>query len=84
METRQRYGYRFLKLHEIQWLTSEQTLRNQTSLSLVDRTKHFLKEFPSAKMNPTLLREIYRRHGIKKKKLRWYKVPNKYDPEKAK
>ena len=35
-------------------------------------------------MNPTLLREVYRRHGIKKKKLRWYKTPYKYDPDKAK
>ena len=25
-------------------------------------------------MNPTLLREVYRRHGIKKKRYRWYKV----------
>ena len=43
-----------------------------------------MKEFPSAKMNHTLLREVYRRHGIKKKKMRWYKVPKKYDPDKAK
>ena len=25
-------------------------------------------------MNPTLYREVYRRHGIKKKRYRWYKV----------
>ena len=43
-------------------------------MSLVDRCKHFLQEFPTAKMNPTLLREVYRQHGIKKKKLRWYKA----------
>ena len=24
-------------------------------------------------MNPTLLRQVYRLHGIKKKKFRWYK-----------
>ena len=46
--------------------------------------KHFLKEFPTAKMNRTLIREFYRRHDIKKKKLRWYKVPKKYDSDKAK
>ena len=28
-------------------------------------------------MNPTLLRQVYKRHGIKKKKIRWCKVdPN--------
>ena len=33
-------------------------------------------------MNPTLLREVYARHGIKKKKLRWYKTPKEQDPDK--
>ena len=73
-EPRQNYGLRFLKQHEIQWLTSSSTLRSQTSLSLADRCKHFGKEFPDANMNPTLLRQVYQRHGIKKKKYRWYKA----------
>ena len=34
-------------------------------------------------MNPTLLRQIYKLHGIKKKKLRWYKTPKEQDPVKA-
>ena len=42
---------RFLKAHEISWITSRQTLRSQTSLSLADRCKHFLKEFPDAKVD---------------------------------
>ena len=33
-------------------------------------------------MNVTLLREIYRRHKIKKRKLRFYKVPKNNDPDK--
>ena len=74
-EGRQRWGLRFLKQHEIQWLTSADTLRRQASFSLADRCQHFRKEFPSAKINPTLLRQVYARHGIKKKKLRWYKAP---------
>ena len=32
-------------------------------------------------MNPTLLREVYRRHGIKKKFLRWTKQARVPDPE---
>ena len=39
-----------------------------------DRSDQFRREFPTAHMNPTLYREVYRRHGIKKKKYRWYKV----------
>ena len=53
-------------------------------MSLMDRSRQFLREFPGSKMNSTLLREVYRRHGIKKKKIRWYKVPKKNDPDKAK
>ena len=79
---RKRFGFRFLKKHEIEWLTSAVTLRNQTSLSLVDRCRHFVREFPTAKMNPTLLRLVYRKYGIKKKKYRWYKTPKEQDAEK--
>ena len=32
-------------------------------------------------MNPTLLREVYRRHGIRKKRFRWYKVDPNYQTE---
>ena len=83
-EPRQRHGLRFLKQHEIQWLTSASTLKNQTSLSLVDRCKHFRREFPGANMNPTLLSQVYRLHGIKKKKYKWYKAAKEQDAEKQK
>ena len=33
-------------------------------------------------MNPSLLRQVYRLHGIKKKKLRWYKTPKEHDQDK--
>jgi hypothetical protein len=52
-----------------------------TSLSLKDRSRNFEKEYPQAHMNPTLLREIYRRHGIRKKKFRWYKVAKDRDDQ---
>ena len=81
---RKNYGLRFIKAHEIAWLVSSETLRAQTSMSLMDRSKHFQREFPGAKMNPTLLRQIYQRNRIKKRKLRWHKTPKEYDPDKAK
>ena len=73
-----------MKPHEIKWITGSQTLRMQTSLSLIDRCKYFQKEFPTAKMNPTLLRQVYAIHGIKKKKLRWQKFPKERNPDKEK
>ena len=56
-----------------------------TSLSLLDRCKMFRKEFPTAKLNPTLLRKIYGQHKIKKKKIAGtnrarYKEPTKHKP----
>ena len=71
---RKRWGIRFLQPHMIRWLTSPGTLRRQTSLSLGDRCQHFLRHFPHAHINPTLLRKVYRQHGIRKKKYRWTKV----------
>ena len=41
-----------------------------------------MREFPSAKMNPFLLAQIYKQHGIKKKKLRWVKAAKEQDQEK--
>ena len=65
---RQRWGYRFLKKHEIEWLTSRSRLREHTALSLADRVEDFKRTFPSAHMNRTLLRQIYRKFHIKKKR----------------
>ena len=78
---RQRWGMRFLKPHEIDWLTSTRTLRDQTGMSLVDRCSQFRKQFLAAHLNPTLLRQVYQRHKIKKRALRWYKQPKDRDPE---
>ena len=80
-QDRMRWGYRFLKQHEIQWLISADTLLRQTAMSLKDRSTQFQREFPSAHMNPEQLRLVYRKHGIKKKYLRWTKSAPKPDPE---
>ena len=62
-------------------MASRQTLRAQIGLSLKDRSKDFMRKFPQAHMNPTLLRKVYRMNGIKKKKYRWYKVDPNATPE---
>ena len=78
---RQRWGYRFLKKHEIEWLTSRSRLREHTALSLEARCQDFKRTFPTAHMNTALLRQIYRMNSIKKKKLRWYKEPENKDED---
>ena len=62
-------------------MTSSATLRQQTGLSLKDRSEHFRHKYPQAHMNPTLYRQVYRRHWIRKKKFRWYKVDPKATEE---
>ena len=56
LQDRQNFGYRYLKPHEIDWLTTGSTLRLQTSMSLVDRCRQFRREFPGSHIHPTLLR----------------------------
>ena len=62
-----------MRPHELRWLTSRQTLKQQTGVSLVERTRHFLREFPAGKHNPTLLAKVYRLHGIAKRRIQWTK-----------
>ena len=59
-------------------------LHHQTGLSLKDRSALFEREFPTAHMNPTLLRRVYSKHKIRKKKYRWNKQPKNQDAEEAK
>ena len=42
---------------------------------MADRCKLFHRKFPERKLNATLLRRVYRIHGVKKKALRWKKRP---------
>ena len=65
-------------------MTSGDTLRRQTGLGQVDRVKHFKTAFPAASMNTALLRKIYAKHRIKKKKYRYHKQPKDNDPAKQK
>ena len=63
--------------HQESWLVDPATLQRQIGISLRERVKLFHKEFPKAKINATLLRQIYRRHKIKKKAYQWFKVDKK-------
>ena len=41
----------------------------------------FRERVSTSSYEPTLLREIYRSHGIRKKKFRWYKVAKDRDDQ---
>ena len=49
---------------------------------MADRAKDFKREFPTASANATLLRQVYARAKIKKKRLKWIKLPKDYDEAK--
>ena len=70
---RKRFGIKFISQEQQEWLTSAATLSAHVGLSLKDRCKLFHRQFPERKMNETLLRKIYRLHGVKKKVIRWKK-----------
>ena len=53
-------------------------------MSIVDRCRDIRREFPTIKMNPTLLRQVYSKFKIKKKKFRWYKTAKSTDEDKTK
>ena len=78
---RQNWGLRFIKQHQVEWLLSGETHKLQIVLSLADRSEHYRRTFPDSHMNTALLRQIYRLHGCKKKKYRWFKEPP--NPEEA-
>ena len=50
-------------------------------MRLEDRCTQFLRYFPSAHLKTCTLREVYRRHNIRKKNLRWTKKAKDHDPE---
>ena len=71
---RQRYGYRFLNEEHIEFLTSEETLQRWSGKSLARRCTLFHRHFGNHRINPTLLRKVYRLHKIKRKRIKLTKL----------
>ena len=71
---RKRFGIRFLTPENTAWLTASDTLAEHVGLSLQERCVFFHRRFPEKKINPTLLRKVYRIRGIKKKAIVYKKV----------
>ena len=50
-------------------------------MSLAERSKHFMKQFPGSKMNYTLLSRVYKMHGVKKRRITCKKKSNNRSEE---
>ena len=70
---RQRYGIKFVSEAMNDYIVSETTLLEQAGLSLVERCLQINRLHPFPPLNPTLLRRIYRRIGVKKKAINYNK-----------
>ena len=67
-----------LEQHHIDHIKSNLSLTKLAGKTLAERAKLFEVEFPGRKITSTHLRAIYRKHGIKKKKVEQLKlVPNR-------
>ena len=74
-EERIRYGVRFVPEEMQADIATPETLQRQTGMSLADRSKEINdRQYPFNKMNPTLLRNIYKKHQVKKKAILHKKV----------
>ena len=60
--------------HEKAWVTSEETLKKQVALSLVERAAEFNKHFKTNKANRYFIRKIYRTTGVKRKLIQHTKL----------
>ena len=69
-----RFGLRYVSEEMQEYITAAATLKQQTGLSLVNRCEAINSKYGFPKMNPTLLRRIYRVKGIKKKAIQYKKV----------
>ena len=76
---RRRYCYRFLSQDHIDYLTSPETLNEWSGKSLAKRCVLFHRHFGTHRINPTLLRKVYRLHKIKRKRI---KLTKEIKPEK--
>ena len=68
-----------LEQHHIDFLTSYETLEEWAGYTLKYRAKLFHRQFTDKRIAVTCLRELYLKHGIKRKKVR----QEKHMPESA-
>ena len=72
------------KLHSfhIDHITSEETLDSQVGMTLEERVADFSKAYPEKKISSSTLERIYKKHYIRKKKVKVTKIPNRKERKK--
>ena len=56
------------------WIISPDTMRSQVGLSIAERRAQFLHRYPDRQISTTKYWTLYRRHRIRKKKIRITKI----------
>ena len=69
------------KVH-INHIISQNTLKSQIGMTLEERTADFSRAYPNKKISPTTLWNIYKRHRVRKKKVKVTKIPTKKESKK--
>lgn len=69
-----RYGIRFLTQEHIDFLCNPQTLSKWSGKSYKERCILFHRQFGNHRINPTLLKKVYTKHKIKRKKIKLTKT----------
>ena len=71
-EHRKKYGGQQWKLDQehVEFLVSEETLKQWAALTLKERAKLFHRKFPNKKIAPTSLRRLYLKHKVRRKAVR--------------
>ena len=59
--------------NHIDYIVNEETLKLWTGLSIKDRCIHFHRKYPEIKMSASMLSQIYKNHGIKKRAIHYTK-----------
>ena len=69
------------KVH-INHIISQDTLKSQIGMTLEERTADFTRAYPNKKISPTTMWKIYKKHKVRKKKVKVTKIPTKKERKK--
>ena len=66
----------------IDHINSQDTLQGQIGMTLAERATDLTRYYPNKKISTTTLRMIYKKHKVRKKKVKVTKIPTKRERKK--
>ena len=73
-----------LNLKHIDHIISPDTLKRQIGMTLEERTADFTRVYSNKKISTSTLWNIYKKHRVRKKKVKVTKIPNRKESKKIK